>query len=35
MKELIPYLMFPGNCEEAINFYKDGIKWMFICPVEK
>ena len=22
MKSLNPYLFFPGNCEEAINFYK-------------
>ncbi|MCA9457455.1 MAG: VOC family protein [Nitrospira sp.] len=23
MQSLIPYLMFDGNCEEAIHFYKD------------
>lgn len=21
MSELIPYITFPGNCEEALNFY--------------
>lgn len=25
MKSLIPYLMFNGNCEEALNFYKDAL----------
>ena len=23
MKQAIPYLMFSGNCREALNFYKD------------
>ncbi|HMS65051.1 MAG TPA: VOC family protein [Ignavibacteria bacterium] len=23
MNQLNPYISFPGNCEEAINFYKD------------
>ena len=23
MNKIVPYLMFPGNCEEALNFYKD------------
>ncbi len=23
MKNLIPYLIFPGNCKEAMNFYKE------------
>lgn len=23
MKTLVPYLFFPGNCEEAMNFYKE------------
>ncbi|MTI89495.1 MAG: VOC family protein [Balneolaceae bacterium] len=23
MKSLNPYLFFPGNCEEALNYYKD------------
>lgn len=23
MKELVPYIAFSGNCEEALNFYKD------------
>lgn len=23
MNSLVPYLMFPGTCEEALNFYKD------------
>ncbi len=25
MKNLVPYLMFNGTCEEALNFYKDGL----------
>ena len=25
MKSLIPYLMFEGNCEEALQFYKEAI----------
>ena len=23
MKDLIPYIIFPGNCKEALNFYKE------------
>lgn len=23
MNQLSPYISFPGNCEEAVNFYKD------------
>ena len=23
MKKLVPYIMFSGNCEEALNFYKN------------
>lgn len=23
MKQLIPYLIFPGKCKEALNFYKE------------
>lgn len=26
MKNLTPYLMFNGNCEEALNFYKESLE---------
>lgn len=26
MKTITPYLFFPGNCEEAMNFYKEVLK---------
>jgi len=29
MQNLVPYLMFNGNCEEAMNFYKDIFKGEF------
>jgi len=29
MKKLTPYLMFNGNCEEALNFYKDALDGNF------
>ncbi len=25
MRELVPYISFDGNCEEAINFYKEAL----------